>query len=135
MDKKRLQLGMNPSTASHRLVKDLLWFFICQTKDGVKCHRCGQMMDRDTFSIEHKIPWLDSDDPVGHYFDLDNITFSHRVCNFGAARKNKKYENIQAKEKAKQERRVVRRRALVVSGVKVPRGHYNVPKASLAEMD
>ena len=98
MDKKKLQLGMNPSTASHRLVKDLLWFFICQTKDGVNCHRCGQMMDRDTFSIEHKTPWLDSDDPVGLYFNLANVDFSHKSCNYAAKRiPHKKYYSEEAR--------------------------------------
>lgn len=44
-------------------------------------------MDRDTFSIEHKEAWLDSEDPVGMYFDLDNISFSHHSCNVRAARR------------------------------------------------
>ena len=38
----------------------------------------------DEFSVEHKIPWLDSDDPIGLFFSLDNIAFSHHSCNSGA---------------------------------------------------
>ncbi len=44
-------------------------------------------MSRETFSIEHIVPWLDSDDPKGLFFDLNNIAFSHLSCNVGAARK------------------------------------------------
>lgn len=84
--KKAEQLGMNPSTASGRLVKDLLWMMIEET-GRTACFQCGEEMTRDTFSVEHKIPWLDSEDPVGLYFDLSNVSFSHRSCNIRAARK------------------------------------------------
>ena len=83
MDKKRLQLGMNPSTASGRLVKDLLWHYVVHNR---MCYRCKNLMARENFSIEHKTPWLDSDDPLGLYFDLDNVTFSHQSCNSAASR-------------------------------------------------
>ena len=85
-DKKTEQLGMNPSTASHRLVKDILWALILQTGQG-KCCKCGHQMTRETFSIEHKIPWLDSDNPKELYFDLNNISFSHLSCNVADSRK------------------------------------------------
>ncbi|WPJ20568.1 hypothetical protein vBPFY1MI_30 [Pseudomonas phage vB_PF_Y1-MI] len=84
-DKKTKQLGMNPSTASGRLVKDLLWNFVKTTGQDACC-KCGEPMSRDTFSIEHVTPWLDSDDPVGLYFDIDNIGYSHHRCNVGSAR-------------------------------------------------
>lgn len=84
--KKAHQLGMNPSTASHRLVKDLLYEFAV-VRTGTKCHQCGEPMSREDFSIEHIEPWLDSDDPVGLYFDLKNVTFSHHGCNVSASRK------------------------------------------------
>lgn len=49
-------------------------------------------MARDNFSIEHKIPWLDSDDPVDLFFNLENIDFSHLLCNSAAKRiPHKKY--------------------------------------------
>lgn len=82
MDKKAQQLGMNPGTARHRLIRDLLFSYV---KD-VPCFHCGKPLTRDTFSIEHKTPWLDSDDPLGLFFDLDNISYSHESCNYGAAR-------------------------------------------------
>lgn len=100
-DKKTKQLGMNPSTASGRLVKDLLWSLIVETsKDS--CCKCGSLMSRETFSIEHVTPWLDSDDPVGLYFDIGNISYSHLSCNRAAARSpNKKYFSAREAQDAK----------------------------------
>lgn len=86
-DKKSLQLGINSSTASGRLVKDLLFKFAVDL--GHKCFQCGEDLTRDTFSVEHKEPWLDSEDPRGKFFDLENIAFSHISCNSGAARRNR----------------------------------------------
>ena len=63
VNKKTQQLGMNVSTASNRLVKDILWNFLLQTEQA-KCFKCKNDMCRDTFSIEHKEAWLDSDDPL-----------------------------------------------------------------------
>lgn len=89
--KKTEQLGMNPSTASGRLVKDILWSLIVRSGQHICC-KCGEEMTRDTFSIEHLTPWLDCDDPVGLYFDLNNIAFSHQKCNYESRRvPNKKY--------------------------------------------
>ena len=85
MSTKQEQLGMNPSTASHRLVKDILWSLIEKTEQD-NCHQCGEKMQRDNFSIEHKEPWLHSEKPAELYFDLDNISFSHLRCNVEARR-------------------------------------------------
>lgn len=87
--KKQQQLGMNPSTASHRLVKDTLWRLVVQTDQNV-CYRCGDFMTRETFSIEHKEAWLDSSDPIGLYFDQENISFSHLSCNIKDSRNGPK---------------------------------------------
>lgn len=85
-EKKTQQLGMNPATASNRLVKDLL-FTMLRDLGLDRCYHCSAQLDRDTFSIEHKIPWLDSEDPLTLFFDLHNIAFSHKSCNYGAARR------------------------------------------------
>lgn len=86
MTKKKQQLGMSTGTASYRLVKDLLWNFILETGKN-KCYHCGKKMARDNFSIEHIKPWLDSDNPLGLFFDLKNISYSHKSCNSSAARR------------------------------------------------
>ena len=98
-----MQLGMNPSTAAGRLVKDVLWKLIQQTGQGTCC-KCSEPMSRETFSVEHVTPWLDSEDPVGLYFDLENISFSHLRCNVGDARSaRKKYESPEEAYQAKLE--------------------------------
>lgn len=84
--KKAQQLGMHPSTAGARLLKDLLWKFIVDTGAN-SCHHCGKSMSREDFSIEHKTPWLDSSNPVELYFNMDNIGYSHLSCNVRAARR------------------------------------------------
>lgn len=84
-NKKKQQLGMNPSTASGRLSKDILWMLIQKTGQDV-CVKCGDHMSREDFSIEHITPWLDSEDPVAMFFDLENIAFSHRSCNYSSKR-------------------------------------------------
>lgn len=90
-DKKSLQLGMNASTANGRLVKDILYSLIVKTGQN-KCCKCKMPMSRDTFSIEHLVPWLDSEEPLKLFFDLENIYFSHLKCNCESARKpQKKY--------------------------------------------
>jgi len=118
-DKKTEQLGMNASTASGRLQKDILWRLLCET-GRTNCCRCKLQMTRDTFSIEHLTPWLDSEDPVGLFFDQSNIDFSHLKCNVAAARKvnksaipfvernraqNKKYYHSFDKEERQRRRR------------------------------
>lgn len=92
-DKKKMQLGMNPSTAANRLVKDVLWKLIQETRQS-SCCKCGDPMTRDTFSIEHVTPWLDSEDPVRLYFDLENISFSHLRCNRESVRRNGAVPNV-----------------------------------------
>jgi hypothetical protein len=77
---------MNPSTASGRLVKDILYSLVVKTGQN-SCYKCGKDMCRATFSVEHKTPWLDSEDPVGLFFELDNISFSHIACNVASARR------------------------------------------------
>jgi hypothetical protein len=84
--KKQEQLGMNPSTAANRLVKDVLWSLVVKTGQD-SCCKCGEKMTRENYSIEHKTPWLDSENPIELYFDLDNISFSHHACNVGDSRR------------------------------------------------
>ena len=43
-DKKKMQLGMNPSTASNRLVKDVLWKLVQQTGQNTCC-KCNAIWE------------------------------------------------------------------------------------------
>jgi len=84
--KKSQQLKMNHSTAAHRLRKAILFRLLQETGKDL-CFQCGEKIECiDHLSIEHKIPWLDSEDPIDKFFDLDNIAFSHLDCNIGARR-------------------------------------------------
>lgn len=84
--KKKQQLGMAFGTATGRLRKMILFQLVCETKKGT-CFRCDKKIKNiDNLSIEHKIPWLDSESPVKLSFDLDNIAFSHLKCNIGSSR-------------------------------------------------
>lgn len=85
-DKKDSQLGMSNGTATARLRKNILFSMIKKLELDV-CFQCGNKIETvDELSIEHKIPWLDSEDPIRLFFDLDNIAFSHLKCNVGAVR-------------------------------------------------
>ena len=82
--KKQERLGMNPGTASSILKKSLLFSMAIKLGDDV-CYRCGKkIITIEEFSIEHKISWLNSDNPKELFFDLDNIAFSHLSCNLKA---------------------------------------------------
>lgn len=51
----------------------------------------------EELSIEHKTPWLNSNNPKELYFDLNNIAFSHLSCNIGARRnKETKHPSVYA---------------------------------------
>ena len=79
---------MDPGTASNRLKKTLLFEF-AKRLDMHWCFQCGaEIEDCDKFTVEHKTPWLHSEDPKGLFFDIDNIAFSHKSCNYRAARGN-----------------------------------------------
>ena len=80
---------MNPSTAAAKLRKDILFNYAKKCGDDI-CHQCRKKIESvDNFSIEHKIPWLHSKNPVELFFNLENIAFSHLHCNVLAARSNK----------------------------------------------
>jgi hypothetical protein len=85
--KKNDQLGMSHGTAVNRLRKNIMFALILRCGLNT-CHQCGEKINTPAeLSVEHKTPWLDSDDPKGLFFDLNNIAFSHLRCNCAAARK------------------------------------------------
>jgi hypothetical protein len=84
--KKNDQLGMPYGTANNKLRKDVLFALLKRHNENV-CFQCGETIDSvDDLSLEHKTPWLDSDDPPSLFFNIDNIAFSHLHCNIGARR-------------------------------------------------
>jgi hypothetical protein len=88
--KKKQQLGTNRRTASATL-KKMIMFDLIKRLELNYCFQCGcEIKIVSELSIEHKIPWLDSEKPLELFFDLNNIAFSHLKCNIGAARKPSK---------------------------------------------
>jgi hypothetical protein len=84
-NKRAKQLGMPFGTACNRLRKSIMFSLIQETKKD-NCYRCGNKIERDTdLSIEHPTSWLDSEDPKGLFWSLENIAFSHLSCNSGAS--------------------------------------------------
>lgn len=88
--KKSEQLGMPHGTAHHRLNKLVMFDLLRRHNENI-CFRCGQPIETGKdLSIEHKEPWLDRENAVEMFFDLNNIAFSHLSCNIGASRKRRK---------------------------------------------
>jgi hypothetical protein len=83
--KKDKQLGMSHGKATHQLRKMIIFNLVQRLGEDV-CYRCGKKIENvDELSIEHKIDWLDSSNPVDLFFDLGNIAFSHLNCNVSAS--------------------------------------------------
>ena len=103
---KSKALGVAHGTAANRLRKNILFSLVCRLALN-ECYQCGEeIISVDDLSIEHKEPWLQADDPVKSFFDLDNIAFSHLSCNVKAgSRPTKIYENEQEKKRARDKRR------------------------------
>ncbi len=82
--KKEKQLGMRISMAAYHLTRQILFRLVQELHRDI-CFRCNKEIETlGEFSIEHKKPWLDVDPAL--FWDLENIAFSHRKCNSGAAR-------------------------------------------------
>jgi len=85
MDEKARQLGMPFGTANGRLRKKVLFSLVVKYNENI-CYRCkAKILSIDEFTIEHKQPWLHVS--VDLFWDIDNIAFSHLVCNVSAASK------------------------------------------------
>ncbi|RPJ69204.1 MAG: hypothetical protein EHM20_16665, partial [Alphaproteobacteria bacterium] len=67
-EKKSKQLGMPIGTATAVLRKNILFSLIKQLELDV-CFQCGEKIESvDNLSIEHKVPWLDSENPTELFF-------------------------------------------------------------------
>ena len=74
------QLGMPKYTAHNILRKSILLNLLVQLEQNI-CYRCGEPMTIDTISTDHKKNWINSGEESKLFFDLDNISFSHKSCN------------------------------------------------------
>ena len=105
-----IQLGMNYSTAQNRLKKDILFKYIKAAGDNF-CYRCGKEIHLESLSVEHKVPWLHTENPIENFFNLDNVGFSHLFCNTASARKPNKL-SPEEKEASKKRQNKIRREKL-----------------------
>lgn len=69
-----------------RLLKKRIWFMLLQEAGRDTCFRCGLPLSEDDFSVDHKEPWLHSENPLELFLNLNNIAFSHQKCNYRCAR-------------------------------------------------
>ena len=79
---KSEQLKMSHGKAGNILRKKII-FYLAQKTGIDSCFKCGEkILTVDEISIEHKVPWMYSEDPVKLFFDMENIAFSHaHICN------------------------------------------------------
>lgn len=83
--KKSELLGMNFSKASYQLLRLILFDFVKITNQN-NCYRCNKEINSvKELSVEHKISWQSSHEPLKTFFDLNNISYSHKSCNSKAA--------------------------------------------------
>ena len=88
-DKKNKQLGEPYGTANHKLKRNLIYSLAVRLNLNT-CFRCRQQItSSEVLSIDHKVDWLDSENPRETFFDLENIAFSHLNCNIAAGRRSK----------------------------------------------
>lgn len=72
-------LGMPVGTALNRLRKMVLFDMARRLGEDV-CYRCGKKIESENdFTLEHKESWSGKDPKV--FWDLENIAFSHHLCN------------------------------------------------------
>lgn len=76
---------MPHGTAAGRLRKAVLFKYVQLAGHDV-CYRCGfKIESAGDMSIEHTVEWQRATDPVGVFFDVERIAFSHLRCNSMAA--------------------------------------------------
>ena len=91
--KKSQQLKRSYSTARVKLQKMLLFEFTKRLKLNFYCRCKKEITEINDFTMDHIKPWLNSEDPIGLFCDINNVLFSHLSCNCGCTsmphRKNK----------------------------------------------
>ncbi len=77
--RKTETLGMHPGTAQNRLRKLILFHLVKRVGEDT-CFRCGKKIEStDDLTIDHKESWSGKDAKL--FWDVENIAFSHHLCN------------------------------------------------------
>jgi predicted glycosyltransferase len=106
-NRKNEVLGQSIGTASRRLDRKLL-FYLAKKAGMGNCYRCGNpILSLKNFSVDHKIDWINSGNPIELYFDENNIAFSHLSCNIKYGNRNRGWKKNpdETKEEKLQKRR------------------------------
>lgn len=84
-DRKSFELGEPYGRANNRLYKKIFFSLVQETGRDI-CYRCGELIQiADDMSIDHKEAWLGKGPDL--FWDLENIAFSHRKCNYRLSRR------------------------------------------------
>jgi len=79
-------LGMPYGKATHLLRREVVFHLITELGLNI-CPRCDRpILSSDAMSFDHIKPWVDEDAAL--FWDLDNVAFSHRRCNYLHKRAN-----------------------------------------------
>lgn len=78
--------------ANKVLMKDLVFYYAKQLGLNI-CYRCSKILERNDFTIDHTEPWRNQPNSQELFFKLENIRFSHHVCNSGHTRQPFKSDN------------------------------------------
>lgn len=102
MDYHKESLNMSSSKANRTLTKILIFNLVKEIGED-KCFRCGYEIESvDDLSYEHKVDWLNSENPYFNFHDLNNITFSHLKCNVENTVKNRPRKVAEMLEKERE---------------------------------
>lgn len=103
------------------------------------CYRCKRKIETvDEFTIDHKTPWLHSENPHDLFFDLENIAFSHATCN-GKERRlyrkigSSKFKGVSYAKDCNREKPY--RAYAFVKGKKLSFGYYSTPEEAARTYD
>lgn len=85
-NENKKKLLREPFGTANAKLKKSIFFKLLQEVGKDVCFQCGRKIEAiNELSIEHKVPWMGTDNPVESFYDLDNIAFSHLVCNIRAS--------------------------------------------------
>ena len=92
---------MKFGTANHILRKSILFNLVKRLRLD-RCYRCGKkILTEKELSIDHKVDWLNSNNPTELFFSLRNIAFSHLTCNISQLNQKKFIFNTLSRSKFK----------------------------------
>jgi hypothetical protein len=101
--KKHQQLQMSPTNARTILFKTIIRQYFARELGAPYCFRCGEEIHGLNFHVDHMVPWLDSESPHALYFDIENLSLSHALCNSISSRRYKVSD--EHRERVKEEAR------------------------------